>query len=112
LSFYERRSNKGWLPFGGAIEREWERWVLKLSIREARSEEELKKYRQMLERNLQGCLLYIATMTSEYRDHIPETSEPIRSPSFRISVPNGGAESWGGILKKIISETTSTSILN
>lgn len=39
LSFFERNERRGWLSFGVVAEREWERWVLKLTIREVRSEE-------------------------------------------------------------------------
>ncbi|PJF17425.1 hypothetical protein PSACC_02737 [Paramicrosporidium saccamoebae] len=65
----------------------------------------------MLERNLQGCLLYISTMAMEYRSHMPTPHEPIRSSPFRILVGHTASESWGGILKKLLSETASANIL-
>lgn len=66
----------------------------------------------MLEKNLQGCLLYIATMSSQYGEHVPPATEPLRSSPFRISVPTGNHESWGGIIKKMINDSAAPGILS
>lgn len=79
---------------------------------------EKSKFLRVLERNLQSCLIYVATMSAEYREHVPAArSEGLENaamvpihPLYRISVPNAlGAESWSGVLKKIISDTASLS---
>lgn len=100
----------------GCSERVWEQWQLKLSIREPKSQAEQIKFRAMLEKNMQSCLIYVATMSSEFRDHVPIAAEAdndpegdmIMSPFYRINVPGASpGESWGGIFKKMISETAS-----
>ena len=74
----------------------------------------------MVERNLRACLMYIVTMGSEYREHVPHhlLKTPPAAFPYRIKFPPGsgaGGEtlSWGGVLKKIISDSTASStILN
>lgn len=34
VSFVERRERRSWLSFGGAAEHEWERWFVRLTVRE------------------------------------------------------------------------------
>lgn len=120
IGFHVRRDRKGWLSIvgGGSAEQEWEQWLLKVDIRQFSSDEEQRKFRRALEHNLHSCLIYVATMSAEYRDHVPgarydglenASMLPVH-PMYRISVPNSqGAESWSGIFKKIISDTASLS---
>lgn len=78
-----------------------------------------KKFRHIMERNLRACLMYIVTMSSEYREHVPHhflKTLPTAFP-YRIKFPpgsaSGEASSWGGVLRKIITDSTSSStILN
>lgn len=37
MTFFEKRERKGWL-FGTNVEQEWERWLIKLTIREITGE--------------------------------------------------------------------------
>ena len=109
LSFFEKKERRGWL-FSGTAEREWERWIIKLNTCQApstASAERLDQLKDEQEKSIQSCLLYITTMASEYREHVPGEGRL----SYRITLPQTVPESWSGIIGKLISDTASTNVL-
>lgn len=83
----------------------FEQWNIKIS--NTAGPEMNNLYTQLL-----GSLVYIATVTCQ--NSIPSTiiNEQLVSPSFTIKVPSAACESWTTILRKIITETTSTTFLS
>lgn len=96
------------------MEREWERWLIRintdveaaLAIAKGNQSQRMQILAEQ-EKNVQSCLLYITTMASEFRQHIPLEGRL----SYRISLPQNAPESWGGIIGKIISDTATSKVL-
>lgn len=107
ISFYEKSERRGWL-FSSTVDREWERWIIRLTQHEAQTDEQIAFLKCELEKTLNSCLLYIATMASDNREHVPTN----RRISYRIkSSGSGDFEGWSGTIKKIIHDTTTASNL-
>ena len=107
MSFYEKKERRGWL-FSSAVDREWERWIIRLTQHEAQTDEQVTVLKDELEKTLNSCLLYITTMASDHREHVPANGRSF----YRIKSPGSGEfEGWSGTIKKIIHDTTTASNL-
>jgi len=116
LIFYEKHDKRGgWLhPFSvSKTEREWERWSISVTCRSIQNSTEKEAFEEMQEKNLTGCLLYIASQGAIPPTHWLEEDEDHPSwPYFRIAIPGTTTtESWGGLLKKMISDSSIPGLL-
>lgn len=124
LNFYEKRTKQSfsstWLSgdgrvgggAGGNVRRAWEKWSVKVKVHFAENEKESRNFRQLAEKQLRACLLYIASLNCKEIYHLPYLNDDNVLHSFKIAVENASnSESWTSLLKKMITDSAIPSIL-
>ncbi|KAJ1657241.1 hypothetical protein IWQ61_003326 [Dispira simplex] len=100
LVFYKKPVKKGW--FGKSEEANWEKWVIAVTLQNARTERELQQQRPGFRSQLSRTLFTIVKLASEYKDHIPPITNQAKNPfPFDIILP-GNHESWSSMLKRML----------
>ncbi|KAJ1955120.1 hypothetical protein IWQ62_005599, partial [Dispira parvispora] len=90
----------GW--FGKSEEASWEKWVIAVTLQNARTERELQQQRPGYRSQLSQALFTIVKLASEYKDHIPPITNQAKNPfPFDIILP-GSHESWSSMLKRML----------
>ena len=124
LNFFERNAKKsfssGWLSGEGGgtaggnvnVGKAWEKWSIKVNVHFAENEKESQKFRQLAEKQLRACLLYIASLNCKEIYHLPYVNDDKIVHSYKISIANtSNADSWTSLLKKMITDSAIPSIL-
>jgi hypothetical protein len=92
-----RRDRRAWIFRTGE---EAERWTVAVRLAEPGAAD-----RAAVEQRVRAALLYVSTLALESRTEAG-AGEDETVVRYRILVPHVGAESWGGILRRMISETS------
>ena len=120
INFFEKKAarqglSSGWLSGEGAdgnIRKSWEKWSVKVNVHFAENEKESQKFRQLAEKQLRACLLYIASLNCKEIYHLPFLNDDKVIHSYKIIIENtSNADSWTSLLKKMITDSAIPSIL-
>ncbi|OAA56649.1 DUF1649 domain containing protein [Niveomyces insectorum RCEF 264] len=81
VQFFEKRRRKAWYVVrGGDEEVCWERWTIKVTVAEPRTESERAKVRQAMESTLLAAVMKIVTAANAHKDHIPPITTAEANP--------------------------------
>ncbi|KAF1346527.1 autophagy-related protein [Delphinella strobiligena] len=95
VSFSERKRRKGWFNTGGEEEFVWERWVVSLTLAAPKTEQEVRKVRNAMERSLSVAFGKVMKVVGSQTEHIPPITSNEGNPfPYAISVGRGN-EGWG-----------------
>lgn len=120
LNFFEKKIKQpslssAWLSgenSNGVIRNAWEKWSIKVNVHFAESEKESHKYRQLAEKQLRACLLYIASLNCKEIYHLPYLNDDKIVHSYKITIENSSnSDTWTSLLKKMITDSAIPSIL-
>ncbi|KAI0540819.1 DUF1649-domain-containing protein [Xylaria digitata] len=101
VQFFEKKRRKTWYmraAYGGGDEEVcWERWTVKVTVAEPRTESERAKVRRAMEQTLLTTAMKIVTFVNSYKDHIPPITTSETNPfPYQINVNQKDA-GWVGI---------------
>lgn len=72
VAFFEKKRRKAWyMRAAGDEEVCWERWTIKVTVAEPRTDGERAKVRKAMEHTLLTAVMKIVTCVNTHRDHIP-----------------------------------------
>ncbi|RKU43559.1 hypothetical protein DL546_002731 [Coniochaeta pulveracea] len=98
VQFYERRRRKAtaWNMLGrGDEEVCWERWTVKVTVAEPRTETERLKVRQATKATLLRTVQKIVTYVNTHKDHIPPITTMESNPfPYQISINQKAEAGW------------------
>jgi len=88
VSFFEKKRRKAWyMRAAGDEEVCWERWTIKVTVAEPRTEGERAKVRKAMEHTLLTAVMKIVTCVNTHRDHIPPITTSEANPfPYQITV--------------------------
>ncbi|KAK4661845.1 uncharacterized protein QC763_708090 [Podospora pseudopauciseta] len=88
VQFFEKKRRKGtW--FGAGDELCWERWTIKITVAEPKTESDRAKVRKATETTLRSTVFKIMTCVTGHMDHIPPITESNVNPfPYRIYIGN------------------------
>ncbi len=90
----------------------WEKWSIKVNVHFAENEKESRQFRLLAGKQLRACLHYIASINVTEIYHCPFLADDKIVHAYKISIQNSGnADSWTGLLKKMLTDTAIPSIL-
>ncbi|KAH7037653.1 autophagy-related protein [Microdochium trichocladiopsis] len=88
VSFFEKKRRKAWyMRAAGDEEVCWERWTIKVTVAEPRTDGERAKVRKAMEHTLLTAVMKIVTCVNTHRDHIPPITTSEANPfPYQITV--------------------------
>ncbi|KXJ94223.1 autophagy-related protein [Microdochium bolleyi] len=88
VSFFEKKRRKAWyMRAAGDEEVCWERWTIKVTVAEPRTDGERAKVRRAMEHTLLAAVMKIVTCVNTHRDHIPPITTSEANPfPYQITV--------------------------
>ncbi|KAK0673894.1 hypothetical protein QBC41DRAFT_214368 [Cercophora samala] len=88
VQFFEKKRRKtGW--FGGDDEVCWERWTIRVTVAEPKTETDRAKVRRATETTLRSTIMKITTYVNAQNDHIPPITEANANTfPYRIYIGN------------------------
>lgn len=122
ISFFEKKTKQSFSSNywssgdgnggGGNVRKAWEKWSIKVNVHFAENEKESRNFRQLAEKQLRACLLFIASLNCKEIYHLPYLNDDKVVHSYKIAVENASnSESWTSLLKKMITDSAIPSIL-
>ncbi|KAF4124128.1 autophagy-related protein 101 [Geosmithia morbida] len=86
VQFFEKRRRKAWLSRGDD-EVCWERWTVKVTVAEPKTESERAKVRRAMEQTLLTTVIKIVTFANSHKDHIPPITTQATNPfPYKINI--------------------------
>ncbi|KAJ2904273.1 DUF1649 domain protein [Zalerion maritima] len=73
----------------------WERWTIRVSVAEPKTEAERFKVRRAAEQTLQGTIMKIVSVVNEHKEHIPPITTTEQNP-FGYAIEIGTGPAGGG----------------
>ncbi|KAH8895066.1 DUF1649-domain-containing protein [Thozetella sp. PMI_491] len=87
VQFFEKRRRKAWYNVRGEEEVCWERWTVKVTVAEPRTESERAKVRKAMESTLASTVMKVVTLVNAHKDHIPPITTTESNPfPYQISI--------------------------
>ncbi|GAB1320168.1 hypothetical protein MFIFM68171_10378 [Madurella fahalii] len=87
VQFFEKRRRKTWYNMRGDDEVCWERWTVKVTVAEPRTEGERAKVRKASETTLHNTILKAVTLANAHKDHIPPITTTESNPfPYQINI--------------------------
>ncbi|KAK1769810.1 DUF1649 domain-containing protein [Phialemonium atrogriseum] len=88
VQFFERRRRKpAWYAIRGDEEVCWERWTVKVTVAEPRTESERAKVRKAMESTLLATVMKVVTYVNTHKDHIPPITTTESNPfPYQINI--------------------------
>lgn len=79
----------------------WEQWRVRVKL--------LTKNDCSVEEQVRNAMLYISTMVMEHLE-VPDSAST--NTSFKLQVPGYGQESWTGMFRRVLAESTGGTFLS
>ncbi|KAK8114793.1 autophagy-related protein [Apiospora kogelbergensis] len=96
VQFLEKKRRKTWyMRPSGDEEVCWERWTVKVTVAEPKTETERAKVRNAMETTLRGTVLKIVDIVNQHKDHIPPITTTDANPFPYQIVVNQKEDSSG-----------------
>lgn len=93
VQFFEKRRRKAWYMRDDEVC--WERWTIKVTVAEPRTESERAKVRKAMEQTLMTTAMKVVTSVNLHKDHIPPMPNGGGNPfPYQITVNQNDDAGW------------------